>query len=523
MNSAASATTAGRHSRRRIGVAAAALVAASALVLTACTPTDGDTGGSDDGQQTQTLRLGMQATPNLNYTQAAFSGDGAYLWQGLYDTLLKIEPDGTVVPNAAESFELNEDATATTLTLREGMTFSDGTPVDAAAAAASIEHLRDAAGPDSGRVAGVEVEVVDDLTLVVSTPEPRGLMPMYLALTPGVIANPTSLGTDDENTNPQGSGPYVLNLEETVSGSRYVLDRNEDYWNDEAFPYDQLDFRVLPDQTARISALQTGQIDGTGVDAATVPQFENGDYNIVVSDAAIMGLHIYDREGAMVPALGDVRVRQAMNMVFDREAIVENLYDGQARGTAVPFTAGSELYDEEFEDEYAFDIERARELMAEAGYEDGFDLTIPSIPGLNQDNPMVVQQLGEIGIRVEQVDLPFTSVLTEILGGKFAAVSFPLESRNALWDLANVVAPNSVWNVFRTTSPELEALIAEAQYATGDRAEEVFGEIGDIVTEQAWFAPYAATTSTLVLADTVESEPVMGVATPYLYTFRPAE
>ena len=504
---------------QRISRIAAALLAVAALSLTACTGTSGTAAWSSD---TQTLTLATDGTPNLNYTQAGMSGSGSWMWSAVYDTLLKIEPDGSISPNAAESYELNEDATVLTLKLRDGMTFTDGSPVDVAAVKASIEHIRDAGGPDSGRLAGVEVEAVDDTTVALHSPAPNGLMPTYMAVQLGVIANPAFFDGPEADTNPQGSGPYVLNQEKTTSGSTYVMDRNEDYWNKDAYPYDQLEFRVLADETARISALRTGQIDAAAVNATSVSQFDESKFNFVTSNVIIEGLMIFDRAGEMVPALGDVRVRQAMNMVFDRDSIVKNLYAGEAIATAVPFNADNALYDPALEDLYPFDVDGARELMAEAGYADGFDLTIPSIPGYNRANPMVVQQLGEIGIRVIEEDLPITAVLSEILGGKYAAVAFLMESRSALWDLANVVDRNSVWNIFHTGSDELDALILQAQSATGDEADAIFKQISQIVMDEAWFAPYAAPTAYLVTGKDTTAEAVAGSFLPYLYTFKPA-
>ncbi len=498
--------------------AAAAILTIGALALTACTGAGSTAGGSPGSQE---LVLAAESTPVLDYAQTGMSGSTRWVWTGIYDTLLRIDTDGTVVPNAAEAFEISDDAMTTTLTLRDDLVFSDGTPIDAEAVKASIEHIRDAAGPDAGRLAGVEIQAVDAETVALHSPTPNGLMPMYMAVQLGVIANPAHF--DEAETNPQGSGPYVLNVAETTTGSTYVLDRNEEYWNSEAYPYDTVTVKVLADETARISALRTGQIDAAAVTSTSMNQFDENQFNITTSNVNIEGLMIFDRTGKKVPALGDVRVRQAMNMVFNRDSIVENLYAGLAIPTAVPFNRENELYNADLEERYPYDIEGARELMAEAGYADGFDLTIPTIPGFNTSNPMVVQQLGEIGIRVTEEDLPLTAVLSEILGGKYAVAVFPMESRSALWDLANVVDRTSVWNIFGAGSDELDALITQAQSATGAEADATFQEISDIVQTEAWFASWAAPTTYVVTSKDTLTESVSGSSTPFLYTFRPAE
>src|SRR5690606_17813898 len=110
------------------------------------------------------------------------------------------------------------------------------------------------------------------------------------------------------------------------------------------------------------------------------------------------GMYLNDRAGEMVPALGDVRVRRAMNMVFDREAIAAHLYAGEATATAQIFNPGSSAYDASLDGAYPFDVNEARRLMEEAGYADGFGIEVPSVSGDSAFyNPLIIQQLGLIG------------------------------------------------------------------------------------------------------------------------------
>lgn len=138
--------------RRRLKrlVQGVAVLAATSMLVAACG------GGSSEKDSTGgTLTLGVDVAPrSWDPAQQVSAGTGVVLWQPVYDTLLKYAPDGSIEPNAAESFSYNEDRTALTLKLRDGMTFTDGAAVDAAAAKASLEHMRDSAGPDSVRLAG---------------------------------------------------------------------------------------------------------------------------------------------------------------------------------------------------------------------------------------------------------------------------------------------------------------------------------------------------------------------------------
>lgn len=515
-----------RSRRRRIAARALAVATALTLTLSACGG-NGENGSSDPNDDAPvegagTLTLALEAEPtSFDPSQVSSGGTPVLAWQTVYDTLLRIEPDGTVVPNAAESFELSEDATETTLVLREGMTFADGDPVDSAAVKATLERMRDGGGSDASRLADIEIENPDERTVIIRTPEPRGLMPTFLSLAPGIIANPAAFDEGNLDTEPAGSGPYVLDRGATTSGSTYTFDRNPGYWNAEAFPYDTVVLRVLEDQTARLSALRSGEIDAAFLTTQAADEAEQAGFNLVQNEVNWAGLHIVDRDGETVPALADPRVRQAMNMVFDRQAVLDAIFQGHGVVTNQIFNPGNEAYDEDLLDLYPYDVEAARELMSEAGYEDGFDLTIPDISGLNYANPIIIQQLGEININVSQQSVPPTQVISELLGGSFPVFFFTLESRNALWDVVQSLEPDSIWNVYGTEHRELAPLLEEAQVATeGD--DEVFQEINRIITEEAWNVPWAFVTDTWALSTDTTAEAVLGSQAPYLYTFRPA-
>jgi peptide/nickel transport system substrate-binding protein len=514
----------GVRPRRRAGLVRTASVALGVVVAASgCTGSDsGDAGGSG-GEQA--LSIGLD-TPPTTFDPAQVSSGGTVVlpWQAVYDTLLRFEPDGTVVPNAAEDFTFNDERTELSLALREGMKFTDGAPVDSAAVKASLEHMRDGGGSDSSRLAGIEIETPDELTVVITTPEPRGLLPNFLALAPGIIASPDSLTSADLATTPVGSGPYTLDAGETTSGSTYSYVRNEDYWNAEAYPYDSLVMRVLEEQTARLSALRSGQINAGFVTTQAVAEAESAGFNLVQNNVNWAGLHIIDRDGSTVPALGDVRVRQAINMVFDREAIADSLFQGNAIVTNQIFNPGNEAYDESLLEEYPFDVEAARALMAEAGYADGFDVTIPDIAvgGLNAGNPLIVQQLGLLNINVTQESVPPTQIITDLLGGKYPIFYFTLESRTALWDVVQSLTPTSIWNIDKTVDPELQPILEQAQTAAPGEGADVYQAINQRIMDEAWFAPWVFVTDTWALDKGTTAEPVLGSQAPYLYTFQPA-
>ncbi len=143
---------------------------------------------------------------------------------------------------------------------------------------------------------------------------------------PADIANPDK----DKSAVPIGSGPYVLDDANTTPGSVYTYVRNADYWDTAAYPFDKLILRPMADVAARMNALKAGEVDGAVVPASNAADIEANGLTLNTGISNWAGLHLLDRDGTLVPALANVKVRQAINMAFDREAIVKNDFEPQS-------------------------------------------------------------------------------------------------------------------------------------------------------------------------------------------------
>jgi peptide/nickel transport system substrate-binding protein len=510
--------------------AAFALVVSGTLVLTACGGGSGGgstagsgsgSGGTGDG----VLTLGLENTlPGWDWRKQITAGHVSLEWRPVYDTLLRLQVDGEVVPNAAEEFSYNEDKTVLTLKLREGMTFSDGAPVDAAAAKFSMDNFRDGGGVDSSRLRGVSIDVVDDLTFTMTLPGPNPGIVAQLGGSAGQLVSPATLDNPATlDTQPIGSGPYTLNTAETVVGSKFVFDRNPDYWNPEDFPYDKVEFLVMPDETAQLNALASGQIDGAELSLASVQQAESSGSHVESFPNVWSGLYIIDRAGTKIPALGDVRVRQAINMVFDREAIVKAIWNGQGSANASIFGPTTEGYDEELATYYDYDVEAAKKLMADAGYADGFDVTIPEVENYNQEyTAIVVQQLGELNIRATPVAVPRQESIPRIVGGEFPIFAYKLPVNPEVDQVTNYVRPNGSFNPLKSQDPALDELLAKWYVAEPEEAGPIYKDINKFLVENAWFAPFGNPDVTWAFNDSVTISGTIGTLPP-LYVFQPFE
>jgi peptide/nickel transport system substrate-binding protein len=441
------------------------------------------------------------------------------IWQSVFDTLLRYNADGTIVGNLAEKFELNADNTVLTMKLRSGVKFTDGTTLDAAAAKASIEHMKTGGGSDASRVANLQVDAPDASTLVLTSPTPNGLMPTFMCLAPGIVASPASLSAADKDQKPVGSGPYMLDSAGTTSGATYAFVRNPDYWNKDAFPFEKVVYKIMPDITARISALKSGQINGGLATPQTAAELKGSGLNLVENKVNWAGLFLGDRSGKLQPALGQVKVRQAMNMVFDREAIIKALFQGYGTVTNQIFNDRSEAFLPDAVDQYPFDVERAKSLMVEAGYAEGFNLEVPTLASLAYAMPIIIQQLGLINIKVNQIQLAGPTAIREILSGKYPVFYFTLESRGALWDIVQALTPTAVWNITKDEDPALTTLLTKAQTLKGEEFKATAQAINKFLVDQAWFSPWALPTTFYATDKKSTAEPVLGSTAPYLKTF----
>ena len=253
--------------------------------------------------------------------------------QAVYQTLCVGVPGGEYVPDAAESWEVSDDNRSVTAHLREGAQYSDGSPVDAESVKASFEVVKETA---SDRYGDITFDIPDDQTITITWAEPQPLLVDRVCAPK--LASIDFLASDDRDTQPVGSGPYTYDIDASTQGSIYQLVKNPDYWNADAYPYETLELRVLSDETAALNALKTGQIDGTVISSNAYDEAKSSGLEITESQGGMLMIHLTDRLGEVIPALGDVRVRQAMNMMIDKQSVVDNLWNGHAIPIWQPFS-----------------------------------------------------------------------------------------------------------------------------------------------------------------------------------------
>jgi peptide/nickel transport system substrate-binding protein len=491
---------------------------ATALVIGASLALAGCTSAAPPGAEKTTLTLGLPGFV-IDYPLDPTNVRLFQLAQAVYEPLLMLnQTTNEIDPWLAEEYTVSDDRGALTLKLRENVDFTDGTHMDAPAVEAFIDAIlaEDNVHSLSINLYGTEVTATGEYELEIVAPDrpiDRDFL-LYLWTLP--IVSPAAL--DDLaalNDDPiGGTGPYLL--EERVSGVSASLVANPDYWNPAAVQFESIEFVAFEDNLAALNALKTGRIDATAIDLANAAEAQSSGFVLSQGGGRFVTL---DNEGAVVPALGDVRVRQAINMAFDREEILDTIDLGFGSVSSQAASSIFPYYVEGGDDRYVYDLESARSLMAEAGYADGFDLAIPTFAGSEFAlyQPIVQQSLADIGIRVSYDQYPEGSDwYTDVNSGKYPVV--------LLKDYYTNLTQYVYFGAYETLLDEHgKELLARAEQGTVDDAEQALGELGEYMLDEAWFAPFSAPTT--LWATVPEIEMVVGdvLSLPELHDYTVAD
>ena len=414
------------------------------------------------------------------------------VYDNVLQGLVRFDRTGEIVPALATTWETSEDGLTWTFHLREGVTFHDGSAFDAADVVEKFERATD---PDSGHTnaqyyeAIESVEAVDDHTVAFHLSRPNSSL-LYDLARPDSVINPSGTA-ETQRTQPVGTGPFVF--AEYVPGSHVRLERFDGYW-EEGLPYlDSAEFRIMSDANARFAALQAGDIDMIGV-ALLPEQFQQ-----VLANPDLKGTQgsgtaeiTMALNNAREP-LNDPRVRQAITHAIDKQAIVQGALFGL--GTVIgTHMSPAENYYVDLTDTYPYDPERARELLAEAGYPDGFTVRfeLPEPYAIERrTGEVIAQQLAQVGIDVELSVVEWATWIERIfLGGDY---DMTIIGHSEPRDI-NVYANPEYY--YHYDNPRIGELLEEAETAVSqEEAIAKYQEIARIIAEDAvnvWVlsAPY---------------------------------
>ena len=327
----------------------------------------------------------------------------------LYTGLARYWEGGEIQPDLAESWEIADDGLTYTFALREGVLFHDGSPFTSADVKASYERIKDDATGANNQKKFEPVDTIDapdDLTIVLNMAEPSAPLMSYIAEGPSAILSKAFLdGGGDPDLESVGTGPFKLESREP--GVSIVVVKNEDYYW-EGLPYlDKIEFIPFADENTRMAAAMGGDV--------TLAEYVPWKDYAAIRDDSGLTLHPGDAAAFMTviynvreAPFDDPKVRHALSYAFDRESIIEIVFFGEGSpmtGALIP--PGLWGHNADLEGTFSYDPDRAKELLAEAGYADPADLGPVKLLStsqylMHQDTASIVQQnLRDIGMDVE--------------------------------------------------------------------------------------------------------------------------
>lgn len=356
--------------------------------------------------KTGELIIGLRADPESLDPYFVYHPSGFAVMEALFDSLVMTDEHGAIVPHLASHWEIVDDTTIE-FTLRHGVSFHDGTPFDARAVQHSIERVLDAelqSGLRSDFEAIERVEIVSPdrvrLHLLRTDSSILWRLTELAMVAPGAEAGSAeaSSATDPIGPiDPVGTGPF--RFVSRVRDSHVIVEANPDYFTTGAKPgpgVERIVFRIIPEDATRVAELRTGGvhlIEHVPIDMAPLVTRAGMGTVPVNTGRFFVAWFVADKGGP----LADVRVRRALNFGIDTQAIVDSMWQGYATPIASPFTPGTLGFDETIKP-YEYDPAHARRLLADAGYPDGFSLTIDTTGNRSVEAQLVSGLLRDIGI-----------------------------------------------------------------------------------------------------------------------------
>jgi peptide/nickel transport system substrate-binding protein len=461
--------------RRTRRLALISALAATAVILSACsgTPAQEPTASPGKPDPDATLHVGLVLEPtNLDIRHTSGAALEQVLIDNIYEGLVTRTQDNEIEGRIASDYEVSDDGLTYTFTLNDGVLFHDGTPLTSADVVASYEAVRtDATIQGNAEFASVASVTAPDATtveIVLAAPNQNFLF---------ALTGPAGLvfkagDTTDLKTAENGTGPFTLTR--WNKGSAITFARNDDYWGEKA-GVAEVEFQYIPDFTAGVNAALAGDVDVlTAVDPNLAPQLEDsGDFTLTKGRTTDKATLAFNNKKA---PLDDVRVREALRLAIDHEALIEAVGAGTTLYGPIPeLDPGYE----DLSDVISYDPEKAKELLAEAGQEDlELTLTIPSFYGTTVPK-VLISDFAKVGVTLEVDSVEFPAWLEDVYTNHDYDLSFVLHVEPR--DFGNFANPDYY---FGYDNAEVQDLYEQAQAEVDpDRSADLLAQAARIVSE----------------------------------------
>ena len=373
------------------------------------------------------FKIGLQEDPDVLDPDQSRTFVGRIVYAALCDKLVDITPELEIVPQLATDWSTSEDGLTLTMNLREDAVFHDGTPFDAEAVVANIDRSQNLEeSRRKSELSSVEsVEATGPYQVAFTLTQPDATVLAQFADRSGMMLSPTATeaaGLDYSN-DPVCSGPFKF--VERVQQDRIVLKKFEDYWNADEIFLDTVTYLPIPDTTVRLANLRSGDLHMLERLAATDVAAAESDADINVEKAVSLGyqgitINVANGERSDNPLGQDAKVREALDLAIDREALNQVVFEGAFAPGNQPFPPNSPWYNEAIPIPER-DVEKAKALLAEAGHEDGIDVEVQvaNNPVQMQMMQVVQSMAAEAGINIDLKAMEFASLLSDQTAGNY--------------------------------------------------------------------------------------------------------
>lgn len=438
-------------------------------------------------------------------------GESFKVTENIYDTLLNFgEQDTTINPGLAKDWEVSEDGLTYTFFLQEGVKFHDGTDFNAEAVVKNVERWKGGAEDQfyyfhsmfkaNGEDIIQEVVAQDESTVVFKLTRPQAPFLKNIAMSPFAIASPTAFEAagDTFGDNPVGTGPFTF--VEWKRNESITVKRNGNYWQEGLPKLDTIIFRAIPDNSGRLNALLAGEIDlADGVNPSDAAIIE-ADANLQLIERPSMNIGYLGLTNTR-PPFDNKLVRQAVNYAIDQQAIIDAFFEGRAEVAVNPMPPSISGYNDEIAG-YEYNPEKAKELLAEAGY-DGTEIELwampvprPYMPDGQKVAEAIQKNLNDVGIPAKIQSVDWATYLDKANKGEFDAFLLGWTGDNGdadnfiytLLDKDNIGSNNYAYYA----NDELhEILIAAQSEIDEEKRNELYKQAQEIIHEDAPWVPLA--------------------------------
>jgi peptide/nickel transport system substrate-binding protein len=477
----------------------------------------------------KTLTLGaISPVSDWRASSGQLANLGPY-YQAVYSTLLIQKNDGrTYAPGLAAKWSYDKTQTVLTLTLRKGVKFTDGTAVDAAAVKTNLDgYSKGLASDASTATAAIDsVTAKGTDTVIIKLKYASSPFLGYLSMTLGMMESPAQIASADAKATPVGAGPYILDKAASVAGSSYVFNANPNYFDKASVKFSTLVIKSISDSAAGVNAIKSGLVDAINIlDMNSVASLEASGIGFAKIYIDEVGIFFIDRAGRMGSPWKNLKVRQAVNYAVDRDAALKVFAAGYGKTTQQEFASYNAGYVPALQNTYTRDLNKAKTLMAEAGYPDGFETTMPRFAGTPQSQvDFISDQLAQLGIKVTWTSYATTGELFNAMWApKFPGYRMTLQrDANDLQLVDFKLSRDAAWNPAGAGDATSDKLILLAKSSTGATQKKALQDLNRYIQAQAWTAPLIEKMTAFAYNKSkVSVAPHAGNVIPYVLEFQP--